>query len=171
MPIEVKKLGLQPKVEMTTELTKVKTPDGKTLHQPTYKAELVDSVEYVATGKEIQDPEFAKLMSDTADHDGAQKEKFASIFGMDRISTPQGGETMVRGDQVELLKSQGYGKDPRTGRMLVPDLPWQRERKVGEPWAIYISRTGQLGRTLVRYADGRKLVMREEGFVIEREAV
>lgn len=170
MPIEIKKLGLQPKVEMTTELTKTSTPDGD-VYSPTYKASLVESEEITATGKEIKDPEFAKLMSGTADYDGERKEKFKSIFGMDRISTPTGGQIDVRGDQVALLKQQGYGKDPRTGHTVVPELPWQQDRRPGERWSHYVMRTGQSGRTVVAYQDGRKLVMREQGFVIEREAV
>jgi len=55
-----------------------------------------------------------------------EAERKNSIFGMERMSLPQGGETLVRGDKVDFMKSQGYGRQVRNPRMVVPALPWQR---------------------------------------------
>jgi len=155
MPIEIKKLGLQPKAEMTTDIEKTTLPDGTNVYSPVYKASLVESQEITATGKEIHDPEFAKLMDDTADYDGARKEKVASFFGMDKISLPQGGETLARNDQIQMLKGQGYGVRPRTARMVVPELPWHREHR------------HMYGKTIIKYRDGKRLVLMERGLKIE----
>jgi hypothetical protein len=145
LPIEVKNLGLQPKV--------VAADDG------TYNASLVPSTEWTATGKEIHDPEFAKLMDDTAEYKGSEDERKESIFGMDLISTPTGESTRVRGDKVPFYKSQGYGVRPRTTRMLVPDLPWHKKD---------VGTKARAGRTLIRYRDGRALMLIENGLVLKR---
>lgn len=145
MPIEVKDLGLQPKV--------VEGDDG------TFNASLVPSTEWIATGKEVHDPEFAKLLDDTTEYSGAEEERKVSIFGMERISTASGESTIVRGDRVGFYKSQGYGKRPRTARMLVPDLPWHPKE---------LQKARPAGRTLIRYRDGRALMFIENGLVLKR---
>lgn len=155
MPIEVKKLGLQPKATMTTDLEKTELPDGTNIYSPVYKAEMVESEEIIATGKEIHDPEFAKLMDDTADYDGEKKEKAVSFFGMEKISTPDGKEILARGDQIHSLQQSGYGVRPRTARMIVPELPWHKEHK------------HMYGRTIIKYKDGKRLVLMENGLRIE----
>lgn len=150
MPIEIKDLGLQPKV----------TSDD----QGTYNAEMVPSQEIVATGKEVNDPEFGKLLDATAEWSDSEAERKQSIFGMERMSLPQGGETEVRGDKVDYMKSHGYGRRVRNPRMVVPALPWQADRKVGERYADYKART------LVQYQDGRRLVHENGALRLEREA-
>lgn len=146
MPIVVKDLGLQPKV----------VQDDKGV----YNASLVPSQEITATGKEIHDPEFGKLLDATAEHADTEAERKNSIFGMERMSLPQGGETLVRGDRVDFMKSQGYGKRERTTRMVVPSLPWHKTRKRMQ------------GRTLIKYKDGRRLIFIENGLRLDhpREA-
>jgi hypothetical protein len=157
MPIEVKHLGLQPKAEMTTDLEKTTLPDGTNVYSPVYKAEMVDTTEWVATGKEVHDPEFAKLTADStvaSEHEDWRRE---SIFGTDKISTPDGlSEIRARNDQIQMLRGQGYGVKPRTTRMVVPELAWHKERK-----RMY-------GKTIVKYRDGRRLVLMENGLKIER---
>lgn len=150
MPIEVKDLGLQPKV--TTD------------DQGVYNAELVPSQEIVATGKEVHDPEFGKLLDQTNEWSSAEDERKESIFGMERMSDLQGGETRVRGDKVDYMKSQGYGRQVRNPRMVVPALPWQSDRKPGERYQDYKART------LVQYQDGRRLVHENGALRLEREA-
>jgi len=142
MPIEVKDLGLQPKV--------VEGDDG------TYNASLVPSTEWTATGKEIHDPEFAKLLDDSAEAAGEEKERKQSIFGMEKLSNPFGGETAIRADKVDFMKSQGYGLRERTTRMVVPELPWNKDR------------APRTGRTLIKYRDGRRLVYIDNGLVLEQ---
>lgn len=158
MPIEVKKLGLQPKVEMSTEVAKTELPDGSNVYSPVYNASLVDSVEITATGKEVHDPEFAKLLDDTTEHSNTEDERRESVFGNDWISTPDGkGQIRARNDQIQTLKGQGYGRLPRTPRISVPALPWNSGPKRA------------VGRTLIRYRDGRRLVIIENGVAIKRE--
>lgn len=140
MPIEKIDLGLQPKV--------VQGDDG------TYNASLVPSTEWIATGKEVHDPDFAKLLDDSADQSNTDDERRESIFGLERISTPTGESATVRGDKVSFYKSQGYGIRSRTTRMLVPDLPWHKN---GVP------KKARSGRTLIRYRDGRALMFIENG--------
>jgi len=156
MPIVTKKLGLQPKAEMTTEIEKTTLPDGTNVYSPVYKAEMVEQEETIATGKEIHDPEFAKLLDDATDHSNHEDWRRASIFGMDKISNPNGeGETLARNDQIQLLRNQGYGVKPRTARMVVPELPWHKDRK------------HMYGRTLIKYRNGKRLVLMENGLKIE----
>lgn len=141
MPIVEKDLGLQPKV--------TRGDDG------VYNAELVPSKEWVATGKEIKDPEFAKLMdgaSEQAEEDRARRE---SMFGLDRITDPYGNVETIRLDEIEEKKKHGYGIRKRTERMVVPELPWQDKMKKMH------------GRTLIRYRDGRRLVIWENGVKIK----
>jgi len=145
MPIEERDLGLQPKV--------TQADDG------TYNASLVPSKEWIATGKEVHDPDFAKLLDDSTDYSNTEDERRESIFGVERISTPTGESTTVRGDKVPFYKSQGYGLRPRTTRMLVPALPWHEER---------LPKKAQSGRTLIKYKDGRRLMYIENGLKLER---
>lgn len=145
MPIVQKNLGLQPKV--------VQADDG------TYNASLVPSSEWTATGKEVHDPEFAKLLDDSTEQSNSEDERRESIFGVERISTPTGESTTVRGDKVSFYKSQGYGVRSRTTRMLVPTLPWHKN---GVP-----KKAGS-GRTLIKYKDGRALMYIEGGLVLKR---
>jgi hypothetical protein len=151
MPIVVKDLGLQPKV----------TTDDEGI----FNAELVPSQEITATGKEIHDPEFAKLLDDTTEWSDSEAERKNSIFGMEKMSLPWGGETLVRGDHVEEMKASGYGARARNPRMVVPALPWQEDRRPGERYQDYMAR-----KTLVQYQDGRKLVHENGNLRLEREA-
>jgi len=150
MPIVVKDLGLAPKV--------VQDDAG------VYNASLVPSQEITATGKEVNDPEFGKLLDATTEWSDTEAERKNSIFGMERMSLPQGGETLVRGDKVDFMKSQGYGRQVRNPRMVVPALPWQADRKLGEKYADYKART------LVQYQDGRRLVHENGALRLERTA-
>jgi len=154
MPIEIKDLGLQPKV--TTD------DDG------VFNAELVPSQEIVATGKEVNDPEFGKLLDATTEWSDTETERKVSIFGMEKMSLPWGGETLVRGDHVEQMKASGYGKRERNGRLIVPALPWQADREIGERYADYMARKN--AQVLVQYTDGRKLVHENGALRLEREA-
>lgn len=168
MPIEQIDLGLQPKVEMTTDIEKTVTPEGDNIYSPRYEASLVPSTEWRATGKEVHDPEFARLLDDATDHSNQEDWRKNSIFGTDRISTPDGGEIVARNDQIQMLQRQGYGRKVRNPRMTVPRLSWQEDRKPGERWVDFMRRTGQIGKTVMQYSDGRRLVVREEGLTIER---
>lgn len=143
MPIEEIDLGLQPKV---TELD-----DG------TMDAQMVPSKEWRATGKEVHDPEFGKLLDQATEFSEGDSARKESIFGMERMSLPGGGETLVRGDKVEQAKRQGYGHECRNPRMTVPALPWQADRRFGERYDDYMKRKAE-GRTLIQYQDGRRLV-------------
>lgn len=168
MPIEVKHLGLQPKVETSTEIEKTTLPDGKVVHTPINNVSLVDSTETIATGAEIRDPEFAKLLDDTHVHCLAEEEKLNKAFGVEKITSPNGEVTRLRGDKIETAKQYGFGHKASAPRMVVPPLPWQDDRRFGEPWADYVRRTGKIGKTVVQYSDGRKLVTTENGYEIER---
>jgi hypothetical protein len=132
VPIEEIDLGLQPKVTVDD--------DGN------YNAEMVPSKEWRATGKEVHDPEFGKLLDQASDYSNEEDARRESIFGQEIMSNPWGGQTAIRGDKVDQMKTQGYGVRERTTRMIVPELPWNKGRQPGS------------GRTLIKYQDGRRLV-------------
>src|SRR5262245_9150069 len=96
MPIEVKDLGYQPIAKSEDDGTTTGT--------------LVKQTEWIATGKEVHDPEFAKLMepaSDFAEEERCRKEK---KFGLDRITAPDGTVETLRLDEIEQRKTEmGYG--------------------------------------------------------------
>lgn len=63
--------------------------------------------------------------------------------GFEAVRDPAGNPTHVRADQVDTaLSSQGYRPMNRP-RTIVPALPWQADRRLGERYADYIRRTSE----------------------------
>jgi hypothetical protein len=68
-----------------------------------------------------------------------RKWKEQEAVGFERVREPNGQETYVRADEVQTRLASGY-KPLNLPRTVVPFLPWQSDRRLGERYDDYIRR-------------------------------
>ena len=71
--------------------------------------------EIKATGADI--PKLAGMLTETANEGNRE-----------RISDPQGNQTVVPKDQIDQYRAQGYGRATSSIRMVMPEMPWQKKQ-------------------------------------------
>ena len=64
-------------------------------------------------------------------------------LGFEKITDPSGNVTHVRTDRMETALAQGYGRAPTAPKMIVPALPWQSDRRLGERYSDYTARKAE----------------------------
>lgn len=67
--------------------------------------------------------------------------------GFERVVDPQGNVTHVTADKVDQALSQGGYKPMNLPRTVVPFLPWQADRRLGERYDDYMRRKSEEARS------------------------
>ena len=81
--------------------------------------------EIKATGADI--PKLAGMLTETA-NEGYKKQFHKNEGNWERISDPQGNQTVVPKDQIDQYRAQGYGRATSSIRMVMPEMPWQKKQ-------------------------------------------
>jgi len=131
--VEVIPLGKQPVLE---KIHGAVDKDGKPCHS--FKAKLEEQFEYRAKDSRA----LIGMAKKTIEKRSEQEAKLEREFGYDRIANPQGEIERRRLDEIAEVRAS----DPRWGQsrtrptMMVPALPWQRDRRPGERYDDYMRR-------------------------------